>query len=153
DVLAVAIYPCSDEAEAVEVSASLLVALLQFEGDGLAVQRQRDATLAAGRRGRVGQRPVVDLAVGVDVGRLPVEGMALFGPAEAIHRRKVKAFAARSVRGDAQKVARQTGVLRRIDSHAVSGMEEAEKDCAIGDAAPQADLAGRSQRLRHGQRT
>src|SRR5688500_17211123 len=84
---AVAVDPARDDAEAVELRAALLVALLEVERLALPVEGHGDLPLALGTSRVVLQRPVVRLAVGQDVRVLAVRrhaGILTLEPIEGI---------------------------------------------------------------------
>src|SRR5947208_1551159 len=67
DGLAVPVDPGGNQAEAVEGGAAGLVALLQVEVRGVAIERDGDPAAAAGAGGVVVEGPGARLGVGVDV--------------------------------------------------------------------------------------
>ena len=141
NVLAVAVNPRRDKAEAVELRAGRLVAWRHVRAHGIAVQRHGDSPVAVGGGGIVFERPIMRRAIGVDARRIRAHAAARAAAVISIHGVKMKPFAGRPLDGRAEKILRRGELLRRIHRQAVRGVVEANERRAVTDAPAQADLA------------
>src|SRR5262245_43150109 len=98
--LSVPVDPGRDQAEAVEASSNLAVAVAEFECRRLAVHLHRDSPATIGCGGVVLERPFVRFAVWHDPRSIVAAGVALAVAANSVCRVDEKPLAARALNGD-----------------------------------------------------